>query len=76
MTRLIDLIQLLFAIEIAKLIKRRRLNIDFADFDLIDFVDNQIDNFNKIAVVNTDYCKHNSNNKIDNLNCLRTVDNY
>ena len=68
MIDLIDLIQLLFAIEVAKLIKRRRLNIDFVDFNLADFVDNQIDNSDKIVAANIDYCKHNSNNETDNLN--------
>ena len=66
---MIDLIQLLFAIEIAKLIKRRRLNIDFVDFDFADFVNNQIDNSDKVVAANIDYCKHNSNNETDNLNC-------
>ena len=76
MTRLIDLIQLLFAIEIAKLIKRQRLNIDFIDFDFVNFINNQIDNFDKVVVVNINCCKHNSNNETDNLNCLRMIDNY
>ena len=67
--RLIDLIQLLFAIEVMKLIKRQCLNIDFVDFNLVNFVDNQIDNFDKIVVANIDYCKHNSNNETNSLNC-------
>ena len=65
---MIDLIQLLFAIEIAKSIERQRLNINFANFDLADFADNQIDNSDKIVAANIDYCKHNSNNQTDNLN--------
>ena len=58
-----------------KLIKYRNLNIDFIDFDLVDFIDNQTDNFNKI-IVNINYCKHNLNNETDNLNYLKAVDNY